>query len=111
MKAMQEFWMNEDLLELLLSMLDLASILALASVCPLALELIKRPLVWHHLLRTSWQLILKDSFDVELVTGLLKDDEGSRAPATRLSGAYLQKVFTAWFNASWRAQRGDHVAT
>ena len=72
MKAMQEFWMNEDLLELLLSMLDLASILALASVCLLALGLIKRPLVWQHLLRTSWQLILKDSFDVDLVTGLLK---------------------------------------
>ena len=72
MKAMQEFWMNEDLLELLLSMLDLASLLALASGCPLALELIKRPLVWQHLLRTSWQLILKDSFDVDLVTRLLK---------------------------------------
>ena len=72
MKAMENFWMNKGLLEHLLSMLDLASILAVASIRPLVLQLIKRPLLWQHLLRNSWQLILKDSFNVDLMTDLLK---------------------------------------
>ena len=53
-------------------MLDLPSTLAVASVSPLALELIKRPPLWQHLLHTSWQLVLKDSFNVDLVADLLK---------------------------------------
>ena len=44
MGAIQEFWMSEDLLEQLLPMLDLSTTLALASVNPLAVSLLCRPI-------------------------------------------------------------------
>ena len=57
MEAMKKFWMTEDLLEHLLPMLDLHSNLALASASPLALSLIKHPLLWQQLQSSSWQII------------------------------------------------------
>ena len=43
MDASQQFWMSEDLLEQLLPMLDLSTIVALASANPLAVSLLSRP--------------------------------------------------------------------
>ena len=72
MEATQKFWMNEDLVEHILPMLDLPSTLALASISSLALSLIKRPLLWQHLLDSSWQLFVKDFYNVDLMVDLLK---------------------------------------
>ena len=72
MEAMQKFWMTEDLLEHFLPMLDLPSTLALASISSLTLSLIKRPLLWQQLLQSSWQLFVKDFYNVDLMVDLLK---------------------------------------
>ena len=55
MDAIQEFWMSEDLLEQLLPMLDLPTTLALASVNPLAVFLLCRPLAWRRFLKRSFK--------------------------------------------------------
>ena len=69
---MQIFWMTEDLVEHLLPMLDLPSTHAIASTSPLALSLVKRPLVWKQLLQSSWKLFCKDFNNVDLMVDLLK---------------------------------------
>ena len=55
MDAIQEFWMSEDLLEQLLPMLDLPTTVALASVNPLAVSLLSRPLAWRRFLKRSFK--------------------------------------------------------
>ena len=50
MDASQQFWMSEDLLEQLLPMLDLPTIVALASTNPLAVSLLSRPPLWRQFL-------------------------------------------------------------
>ena len=69
MEAMQKFWVNEDLLEHLMPMMDLPSTLALASVNPLVVALLGRPLLWQHLLSKSWKLFPNS---IDLMTDLLK---------------------------------------
>ena len=55
MDAIQEFWMSEDLLEQLLPMLDLPATVAFASVNPLALSVLFRPLAWRRFLKRSFK--------------------------------------------------------
>ena len=50
MDASQQFWMSEDLLEQLLPILDLSTIVALASTNPLAVSLLSRPPLWRQFL-------------------------------------------------------------
>ena len=56
MEATKKFWGNEDLMEHLLFMLDLPSIVALASINPVVVSLVQRSPLWTHLLRSHWHL-------------------------------------------------------
>ena len=55
MAAVQEFWLSEDLLEYLLPMLDIPTTWAFASVNPLALSILSRPLPWRRFLKRSFK--------------------------------------------------------
>ena len=55
MDAIQEFWMSEDLLEQLLPMLDPPTTVAFASVNPLAVSVLFRPLAWRRFLKRSFK--------------------------------------------------------
>ena len=72
MAAVQEFWFSEDLLEYLLPMLDIPTTYAFASVNPLALSILSRPLPWRRFLKRSFKPTRMSKLDLR--TGMSKQD-------------------------------------
>ena len=72
MAAVQEFWLSEDLLEYLLPMLDIPTTWAFASVNPLALSILSRPLPWRRFLKRSFKPTRMSKLDLR--TGMSKQD-------------------------------------
>ena len=72
MAAVQEFWLSEDLLEYLLPMLDIPTSWAFASVNPLALSILSRPLPWRRFLKRSFKPTRMSKLDLR--TGMSKQD-------------------------------------
>ena len=63
MDASQQFWVSEDLLEHLLPMLDLTTLMTIASVNPLVVSLLSRPPMWCQLLKRTCQFPYAEEYD------------------------------------------------
>ena len=76
MAAVQEFWLSEDLLEYLLPTLDIPTTWAFASVNPLALSILSRPLPWRRFLKRSFKPRRMSKLDLrtEMFTIFKKQD-------------------------------------
>ena len=56
MDASQQLWVSDDLLEYLLSMLDLPTMVAFASVNPLAVSVLSRPTMWRRFFKRTYHM-------------------------------------------------------
>ena len=56
MDASQQLWVSDDLLEHLLSMLDLPTMVAFASVNPLAVSVLSRPTMWRRFFKRTYHM-------------------------------------------------------
>ena len=96
MAAVQEFWLSEDLLEYLLPMLDIPTTWAFASVNPLALSILSRPLPWRRFLKRSFKPCRMSKLDLrtEMFTIFKKQDleNATIADLLRLANAKVPQL-------------------